>query len=259
MLGHRGANAFEGASSGAAIGGQFGAFAGPKGAIVGAGIGAVLGGLWGLLSSTEQQELADRYAKGYIEPEEVEAIRDALKRRFGTMQQRFGTDMARRGLTDSTIAARMQSELMAEEGYALADALADTSFRNKRLGMDMQATQAAARQEAVGGAVSVLGNLYLTDQENKRAAASDKRWGDYMDRLHPKPGQTPATPTPLSETSAVPSKPAVPKNPGLAPIAPPGGGGGKTGMQKVSLKRVGGNHPLAGGANLRNRPYGRTV
>ncbi len=250
MLGHRGANAFEGASSGAAIGGQFGAFAGPKGAMVGAGIGAVLGGLWGLLSSTEQQELADRYAKGYIEPEEIEAIRDTLKRRFGTMQQRFGTDMARRGLTDSTIAARMQSELMAEEGYALADALADTSFRNKRIGMDMQATQAAARQEAIGGAVSVLGNLYLTDQENKRAAASDKRWGE----MFPKPGQKPAVPA-TPATPAVPSKPAVPKNPGLAPIAPPGGGGGKSGMGN----RTGGHHPLAGGANLRNRPYGRTV
>lgn len=252
---HRGANAFEGAASGAALGGTVASIVPVGGTAIGAGIGAVLGGLWGLLSSTEQQELAERYQKGYIDPEEMSAISDALKRRFHTMQQRFGTDMARRGLTDSTIAARMQAELMAEEGNALADALSDVSWRNKRLGMDMQAEQAAARQQAIGQSVGVLGNLYLTDQENKRAAAADKRWADWMDRVYP--GKTPATPAQPSK--AVPASPRVTSSHARtkqgAVAVPPvkqgwqwdKGGGGK-----------GAKDPLAGASNLRNRVHGRT-
>ena len=177
-----------------------------------------MGLLAGLLSSTEAQELAERYQSGKIDPAQQEAIADALARRYHAMQIRFGTDMARRGLTDSTIAARLQSGLMAREGQDLALALGQVSQQNKRMGMDMMAAQAQQRMGAIGQAASVVGNLHLAD----RQARMDREWLDiYRQSLSGTPPVTPAS-------SQVAKKP-------------------------VPGARQGGNDPLSGSSTLRNR------
>ena len=216
---YRGANALEGASTGAAMGGTVGSIIPGVGTGVGAAVGGALGALWGLLSSTEQQELADRMARGEIDPEQEAAIAQALGRRYEAMQVRYGTDMARRGLTDSTIAARMQGNLMAQEGEDLALALGQVSQQNKQIGHDMQAQQSAARTQAFGQAAGTLGNLYLSNRQTDL----DKEWMALYGKSLERPNVVSQSPT----SGRVGGRPNVP--PIRSPIMDkkPIGGGGK--------------------------------
>ena len=70
------------------------------------------------------------------------------------------------GLNDSP--ARLQSNLHAGESDALADALARVSVQNRGMGLDMMSQQANERAQGFGEAASVIGNLYLTDRQQKQ-------------------------------------------------------------------------------------------
>lgn len=166
---HRAMNALQGGVEFGAAGAGIGSLVAPGiGTAVGGAIGGAIGLFAGLLTPTESQELAERMARGEIDPKQQEIIADALKRRYHAMRVRHGSDLARRGLTDSTIAARLQGNLRAEEGDALADSLSRVSVQNRGMGLDMMSEQSNQRRQGFGAAASVLGNLYLADRQQKQ-------------------------------------------------------------------------------------------
>ena len=216
---HRFENALQGGAEFGAIGAGVGSLVPGVGTGIGAAVGGGVGLLAGLLSSTEAQELAERMERGDIDPDQQEAIADALRRRFHSMRRQYGTDMARRGLTDSTIAARLQGGLYAAEGDALAREFAGISQRNKQVGRDMMAEQAESRAQSFGGAASVLGNLYLADRQTKM----DAEWRDIYSAPR-RPGM-PSAPQAPSRPNATGSRPSrAPSNP--PPVLNRGGNNG---------------------------------
>lgn len=220
-LENAGMGAVEYGSSGAQIGYAFG---GPKGAAIGGAVGGFAGLLKGLMSDTEEQELIDRMKRGEIDEVQQRNIVRALRRRFYGLRQTQGLNMARRGLTDSSIAARLDAGLIRGEGEALAAQLAEISQENKGLGYDMMARRAAERQATVAAAAQGLGSVYLLERQNKQAADAERRHQEFVQTL-----------------STITGK----------------GGGGVSERPVAAQKRnaTGGNSALSGKSNLRNQSY----
>ena len=164
----RASNAGLGAFQGAATGASIGAFAGPKGALIGGAIGGAFGLLQGLLSDTEMQELARRYARGEISPEQEQAIVSALATRYDQIRETQGADLARRGMLESSMAGRVMAETYQNEQDALAQALVNASMQRQQMGMEMLAQQQGLQQQGYAAAANVLGTLALEHWRSQR-------------------------------------------------------------------------------------------
>ena len=162
----------QGASIGFTIGG-------PKGALVGGAIGA----LAGLLSPTEEIELARKYAAGEIPPEVERQIARTLAKRYNMLRSETGADLARRGVFESTAAGRVMADISQQEREALANALAGQTFNYQKLGMDLIAQRNQALQQGIGSAASVIGHKMMLDRY----------------RAEPGPGGTTPTPPPADD------------------------------------------------------------
>lgn len=170
---HRARNIGEGAISGAATGAGIGAAIGSIGGPIGTGVGAAIGGgagfLWGLLSSTEQQELEEMYSKGMVSSEQEDMIADMLADRYRQHRTSIHNDMARRGLGNSTIASRAVSQAYGGERDAFLQAMQRQSMDNRDMGMDMIAErnrQSAARGKAALDTFGGLAQQHYQDKQN---------------------------------------------------------------------------------------------
>ena len=173
---HRARNIGEGAISGASIGAGIGSAVPGVGTAIGAGVGAGAGFLWGLLSSTEQQELEEMYSKGMVSPEQEDMIADMLADRYRQHRTSIHNDMARRGLGDSTIASRAVAQAYGGERDAFLQAMQRQSMDNRNMGMDMIAErnrQSAARGMAALDTFGGLAQQHYQDKQNT----------EYMDRM----------------------------------------------------------------------------
>lgn len=207
---------FQGAATGAGIG-----TLGIPG--IGTGLGAAIGGgigiLQGLLSDTEMQDLARRYARGEIDPEAQNQIVMELADRYDVMRQEQGADLARRGMLESTMASRLISDTYASERDALAKALAGQVLDRQQMGIDMLAKNAQQQQAGYAAGANVFAQLALKNQY------------DQSDPLNAEsaPYQTPVL-------AAAPQSPTLPQTP------------------KSATSSSGGGHPLVRGvANVGGR------
>ena len=189
----RAQNALVGGAQGGAAGYAVGR--GP-GAVIGAGIGA----LAGLLSPTEQAELARKYARGEIPKAVQDRIAKTLAKRFMVLRTEQGADLARRGLLGSTAAGRVMAESYDAEREALSGAIADQTFNYQQIGFDLIARRNQDLQQGLGSAASVVGHKMLLDYyRNKPTIGTD---GTGL-------GET-AFPTPTDAVN--PANPAMPGN-----------------------------------------------
>ena len=152
----RGQNAIVGGVQGGTLGYTIG---GPWGAAIGGGLGA----LQGLLSPTEEAELARKYSRGEIPPEVTRQIARQLANRYNALRRNTGADLARRGVLESTAAGRMMADISQQEREALAGALAGQTFNYQKLGMDLIAQRNKDLQAGIGSAASVLGHKMMLD------------------------------------------------------------------------------------------------
>ena len=166
--------ALEGAGAGAGIGAYWPGDPATKIAALGIGAigGAIVGGITGLLSSTEQQELAARYARGEIDEATENQIAKQIAGRYARIHRNVGADIARRGLMNSTIGGRLMADSYNAEGQALTDAIARTAFERQRMGLAMQGDEAARRSAALGQATSaaLMGLESITEEKRYQAA-----------------------------------------------------------------------------------------
>ena len=170
---HRLSNAGEGALSWGSAGASIGQFAGTKGALIGGGIGAALGLLKGLFSDTEMQELADRYARGDIDPETANNIQRLVADRFRQIRSDQGARFSRAGIEESTFAERMRADTDMDERDALTQAMLDQVERNRMLGLDMKRQQGQETDATVGRSIdNIMGVM--------SGFAADKRWDQRM-------------------------------------------------------------------------------
>ena len=200
---------FQGGATGATIAQMMSMSGNPW--LIGAGVG--IGILQGILSPTEEADLARRYARGEIDPDTQDRIVQALAGRYDTMRQEQGSDFARRGMLESSMASRMMSDSYASERDALAKALAGQSSQNQELGLDMLAKRAQETQAGWASGANALGQLALMN----------------------KYGTDDPTPTP-----AAPAAPSNPTNP-AAPLP--------TNPTKPITSATGGGSPLVRGVS----------
>lgn len=152
-------------STGAGIGSLFG----PQGAAIGAGIGTGIGAFVGLLSDTEQQELAEKWANGELDEATVKNITRMLSDRFDQLRKQQGGRLARSGIANSSIGERIMADTYDSERDALAESLANQTFARQQLGLGMMGQQSAERAEAWGGSVdNIMGVI--------SGLKADERW-----------------------------------------------------------------------------------
>ena len=197
----RAQNTIVSGGQGAAIGYTVG---GPWGAVAGGAFGA----LAGLISPTEQIELARRYAAGEVPPEVERQIVRQLAKRYNMLRGDTGADLARRGVFESTGGARMMADISQQEREALANALAGQTFNYQKLGMDLIAQRNQALQSGIGAAASVLGHKKMLDYYRQR----DKDWQDFY--RNQSTGTMPVVPPPANDTPI----PTAPPAQGVTPI-----------------------------------------
>lgn len=171
-------NIGKGLVSGAVTGGTIGSFVPVIGTTVGAAVGAGIGGLWGLFSPTEQQELAERYAKGEVSPEQEEMLADMIKDRYFSMRKQMGLDLARRGLGGSTMSARALQESYRDERDAYVDAIQNQSFRNRGFGADIIAERNRQNQQFGASVGSMISDLAVQKH-------NERMWERYMGNQNP--------------------------------------------------------------------------
>ena len=144
-------NAFEGALTGAAIGGSF---SGGNPYVTGGA--AVVGGLWGGFSDVSQQEMARRMVSGEVDPVAAQALSRALHKQYDTLRRETGQDYARRGLYGSTFAAGAMGRVGNSERMAYAQALASHQLSRQRLGAQIQAAQQYSTSQTASNALQAL-------------------------------------------------------------------------------------------------------
>ena len=186
----RAQNTIVSGGQGAAIGYTVG---GPWGAVAGGAFGA----LAGLISPTEQIELARKYAAGEIPPQVERQIVRQLAKRYNMLRGDTGADLARRGVFESTGGARMMADISQQEREALANALAGQTFNYQKLGMDLIAQRNQALQSGIGAAASVLGHQKMLDHYRNQPT-----------------GVMPVVPPPANDTPI----PTAPPAQGVTPI-----------------------------------------
>lgn len=192
-LQNTGTSALSWGSSGAGIG----SFFGPKGAAVGAGIGTILGALKGLLSDTEMQELAERWAAGEIDPQTQRQITRLVSDRFAQIRTQQGGRLARSGIADSTFAERVMADTDASERETLTSAMAQEVSARQQMGLNLLGQQRAETAQIVGGSIdNIMGVVsgLQADERYKNERADMEAFRDEL--LGLMDGSAPSKPNP---------------------------------------------------------------
>ena len=155
-------NAFAGGASTASTAGIF--TADP----ITLGLAAIPGAVIGAFQDPSQQEQARAMARGQIDPVAQQALSRALDREFNIIRRQQGQDLARRGLTDSTIAGNAMGRIGDAQGFALAQGLAGHQFARQQLGAQMLAQQQFGQSQTVANAINALTMAQLVHKKNGR-------------------------------------------------------------------------------------------
>ena len=203
----RGRNTLSGAISGAGTGAGIGTAIAPgPGTAIGAGIGAIIGGISGyFLTDDEKNEVIEMYRKGELDDDTVAQIEGTLSRRYNMMRRSQSTDMARRGLTNSSFGARQISDSYNSERESLAAAITGESERRQAIGFQMSDAAGAGRAQDVASGVGALFQGYQSYQEGeamKTDAASNDRLAAAIGQLFEK-GSTPGV-SPYGKQASTP-------------------------------------------------------
>lgn len=201
---YRLSNAGEGALSAGSTGAGIGSLFGPKGAVIGGGIGAGIGALLGLLSDTQQQELAESWVRGELDPEIADYLTQMVDDRFSDLRRNQNARLDRSGIGQSSIAERIRGETDTAERDTLAQAFADQIFTRQQLGLDMQGRRQALTGQKVGASIdnimSIISGFKADERWNTEQAATEKFRSSFM-KLIGGDGSV-ATETPMTPNQA---------------------------------------------------------
>ena len=134
----------------------FAPLAGPWAPLVAGGAG-ILSSLFS--GKSDQQKRAEMLASGQLPPGVEQSITNQVGGRFDQIRRQQGADLARRGLSGSTIAPRVMGGISDSERQALANAIGYQSLQREYMGNNMLAQLDKDRQ---GNLQNAVGAAFLS-------------------------------------------------------------------------------------------------
>ena len=146
------------------------------GTAIGAGVGAFLGGIGGyFMTDDEKNELIEAYREGKLDDQTVANIEGAIARRYDIMRRSQNAGLARRGIGQSSFAARQIAGTFNSERDALANALTQQAQQRQLMGFQMSDAAGAQRAQQVADGIGTAFQGYQLYQQNAADVRAEAR------------------------------------------------------------------------------------